>query len=419
MDYDKRKEPTFGKSVTNSLEERAPDSNKSGLVADNSEKLGNPAVSSNQGLPYFDRESDRPLHIAVPIFVVIAATLFDAFLRFGADLTRVLGLLELLASQPLLLLDALLLPFLKATVIPTFIVLLLLPFKFGKRPKIRRLLFTIIPIITAALFFFSFTYSPSNGRSNATLGSTTSDNPSPETEQPQANLKSTNVDTNHGGVNYSISEKVLQLEAEAKALPRAPFMANLYTYQRVKNELEMEFARHLSQRQGTAANAESNQITNYQNKVKQKLAFYESKIAGYNELMRSTALQFRFYMGVKQTQKTISESCGKVGIDMRPLFSQVDRIDSPAEQEATRVLVLAFGRDWQQSRDEFLTDSNFLKEITAAKNTLFSTLRGLSGKNMDDRELCEVYLNNNIHRAARKAFVNQFPERYQALREIQ
>ena len=182
-------------------------------------------------------------------------------------------------------------------------------------------------------------------------------------------------------------------------------MANLYTYQRVKNELEMEFARHLGQRQGTAANAESNQITNYQNQVKQKLAFYESKIAGYNELMRSTLSQFRFFMGVKQTQKTISESCGKVGIDMRPLFSQVDRIDAPAEQEATRVLVLAFGKDWQQSRDEFLTDSNFLKEATAAKNTLFSTLRGLSGKNMDDRELCEVYLNNNIHRAARKAFV--------------
>ena len=414
MDYDKRKEPTFGKSVTNSLEERAPDSNKSGLVSDNSEKLGNPAVSSNQGLPYFDRETDRPLHIAVPIFVVIAATLFEAFLRFGADLTRVPGLLELLASQPLLLLNVLLVPFLKATMIPTIIVLLLLPFKFGKRPKIRRLLFTIIPIITAALFFFSFEL-----RSNATLGSITSDNPSPEMEQPQANLKSTNVDTDHGGVHYSISEKVLQLEAEAKALPRAPFMANLYTYQRVKNELEMEFAQHLGQRQGTAANAESNQITNYQNQVKQKLAFYESKIAGYNELMRSTLSQFRFFMGVKQTQKTISESCGKVGIDMRPLFSQVDRIDAPAEQEATRVLVLAFGKDWQQSRDEFLTDSNFLKEATAAKNTLFSTLRGLSGKNMDDRELCEVYLNNNIHRAARKAFVNQFPERYQALREIQ
>lgn len=253
MDYDKRKEPTFGKSVTNSLEERAPDSNKSGLVADNSEKLGSPEVSSNQRLPYFDRETDRPIHIAVPIFVVIAATLFDAFLRFGADLTRVPGLLELLPSQPLLLLDVLLVPFLKATVIPTFIVLLLLPFKFGKRSKIRRLLFTIIPIITAALFFFSFTSTPSNGRSNATLGSTTSDNPSPETEQPQANLKSTNVDTDLGGVNYSISEKVLQLEAEAKALTRAPFMANLYTYQRVKNELEMEFARHLSQRQGTAA----------------------------------------------------------------------------------------------------------------------------------------------------------------------
>ena len=419
MEDEKRRISTIGKRMVNSLENKTPGSNQSRISADASEKFGNPEVSSNKDAPYFDRETDRPLHIAVPIFVVIAATLFDAFLRLGADLTRVPGLLELLASQPLLLLDVLLVPFLKATVIPTFIVLLLLPFKFGKRPKIRRLLFTIIPIITAALFFFSFTYSPSNGRSNATLGSTTSDNPSPETGQPQANLKSTNVDTDHGGVNYSISEQVLQLEAEAKALPRAPFMANLYAYQRVKNELEMEFARHLSQRQGTAANAESNQSTNYQNQVKQKLAFYETKIAGYNELMRSTALQFRFYMGVKQTQKTISESCGKVGIDMRPLFSEVDRIDSPAEQEATRVLVLAFGKDWQQSRDEFLTDSNFLKEVTAAKNTLFSTLRGLSGKNMDDRELCEVYLNNNTHRPARKAFVNQFPERYQALREIQ
>ena len=39
MDHDKRKEPTFGISGTNSLETRAPDSNMGGLVADNLENL--------------------------------------------------------------------------------------------------------------------------------------------------------------------------------------------------------------------------------------------------------------------------------------------------------------------------------------------------------------------------------------------
>ena len=46
MDHDKRKEPTFGISGTNSLETRAPDSNMGGLVADNLEKSGNPALSA-------------------------------------------------------------------------------------------------------------------------------------------------------------------------------------------------------------------------------------------------------------------------------------------------------------------------------------------------------------------------------------
>ena len=60
----------------------------------------------------------------------------------------------------------------------------------------------------------------------------------------------------------------------------------------------------------------------------------------------------------------------------------------------------------------------FLRAAATAKDVIFDLLRSASGNKMGDQEICEAYLSNNLHRPARKAFINQFPDRYQELREI-
>jgi len=218
---------------------------------------------------------------------------------------------------------------------------------------------------------------------------------------------------------YTISDTVLRLEDEAKRKPRSPFVENIVSYQLVKKALESEFFEKTKGKDVLHIQRDKDFFKKYENEVKLKISFYDSKISEYSRLVKEAGENVYKYMLSKEMQEIISSDCRKLGVDLDLVFSQVAQLDAPVEREVGRLSYLVFGKTLAWYRESFRKSEDFYGNAKAGTEIFFDSLIGLGGKNiLGKKEVCLSYYKNNINDPKKKSFIHKHPEVFEALKKI-
>lgn len=195
-------------------------------------------------------------------------------------------------------------------------------------------------------------------------------------------------------------------------MPRTPWLENLSAYQYLLNVLKKDYQQKVDRLSDDVM--QTLEFSAYQELVDQKLSIYKSKVDHYSVLISGLLPELQKYFVFKSADKKMVQICLNEGVSLTPIFNKVDELDAPVHLAFLKGLGL-IGIPESEVNTALLKNQNVDDLTDSLVNSLFDALKGASGAELSQLEICQHYLTNNIRRPERKAFINKAPDSFKIM----